>query len=231
MFCQIGLDWISIWCVAVPSSKQQLDGAQPHVSRLPIVCHTLAGSIWRHLGKQVIKAAFCQSAFTLMWAPSGNEHILWAPFNPIIPRDPDIHGPTDYERCVTESPRDRGQDDREVNTNTHTVLKIAHFILKEAEFGMMTTNSRTRQTGVHHGKASKIIEWHNQEVGSLPVKLCLLWISLDASFFRINSSSHLYTRYAFYSLKKITSKRKHVDVKQRWWRRTEPWGTPHLIQE
>lgn len=35
------------------SSKQSLDvGAEPHMSSLPIVCHTQAGSIWRHLGKQ-----------------------------------------------------------------------------------------------------------------------------------------------------------------------------------
>lgn len=92
--CQIGPDSISTWSVARPSSKQQLDGAEPHVSRLPAVCHKLAGSIWRHLGEQVIKAAFCQSAFALMWDPSGNEWILWAPFNPIIPKG----GPA-YSRC------------------------------------------------------------------------------------------------------------------------------------
>lgn len=35
------------------SSKQSLEvGAEPRVSSLPIVCHTQAGSIWRHLGKQ-----------------------------------------------------------------------------------------------------------------------------------------------------------------------------------
>lgn len=129
MFCQIGPDSISIWCLANPSSKQWLDGARPRVPLANSLSHT-GGEHLVSSGKAGDQSCILPISFHFDVSPFRERTY---PLSAVQPDHPE--GPA-YSRShrlwVVRHREPSGQrSGAKRSKHTHTVLKITHFILKE----------------------------------------------------------------------------------------------------